>query len=339
MCSVRPSRNWFALKAALALLAASCCAGEELKFAPLGDLKLESGETIRDCRLGYRAFGRLNAAKSNAILFPTWFSGNSGQLEQYIGPGRMVDSSRFYVIAVDALGNGVSTSPSNSKAQPGSKFPRFTIRDMVESQYRMLARLGIPRLRAVIGISMGGMQTFQWMASHPEFLERAVPIIGTPRLTSADLLLWQAELSAIETARSPAEGMKTVAAIHAFALTTPDYLAARTPPQTFTNYLKTQQDETAQLMAPDDWRRQLEAMMAHDIGRPFSGRMESAARAVKARTLIVVSLRDHMVNPRPALEFARLIKAKTLEVDAECGHLIFECQGEQVRSAVAAFLE
>src|SRR6476469_3052050 len=75
------------------------------QFATLGDFKLENGETIRDCRIAYRTFGQLNADKSNAVLFPTWFTGTSGQLVEQVGPGKVVDSSKYYVILVDALGD------------------------------------------------------------------------------------------------------------------------------------------------------------------------------------------------------------------------------------------
>src|SRR5262245_28159817 len=77
-----------------------------LQFAQFGDFKLENGQIIRDCRIAYRTFGKLNAAKSNAIIFPTWAGGTTEQLKGTIVPGK-IDSNRYFVIAIDALANGV----------------------------------------------------------------------------------------------------------------------------------------------------------------------------------------------------------------------------------------
>src|SRR5271170_1860675 len=72
-----------------------------LQYANLGDLKLENGSVIHDCKLGYRTLGTLNAAKSNAVLYPSWFTGKSGEIAAELGPGSYVDTSKFFVIAVD----------------------------------------------------------------------------------------------------------------------------------------------------------------------------------------------------------------------------------------------
>src|SRR5215472_9281650 len=92
------------------------------QFADLGNFKLQDGSVIFDFRVGYRTLGRLNADKSNAILWPTWLGGTSQDLLEFIGPGKVLDSNKYFVVLVDAIGDGVSTSPSNSKTQPLMKF-------------------------------------------------------------------------------------------------------------------------------------------------------------------------------------------------------------------------
>ncbi len=174
-------------------------AAQNQEFAKLGDFELENGELIRDCRVGYRTFGKLAPEKSNAIVFLTGAGGTTEQAAGLVGPGKLLDSSRYYVVLIDPLCNGVSSSPSNSKLQPRMKFPKITIADMVNTQYALLTRvLRLNHVKAVIGQSMGGMQTFQWMVSHPDFMDEAIPIVSSPRPTSYDLVLFGAVVEAIK---------------------------------------------------------------------------------------------------------------------------------------------
>ncbi len=307
------------------LMIAWCAAAQSnLQIARLGDFRLESGAVIRDCQAGYRTFGKLDAQRSNAVLFPTWFTGTAQDLMSLIGPGKLVDSSQYFVIAVDALGDGVSSSPSNSSAQPRMKFPEFSIR----------------------GISMGGMQTFQWMVSYPDFMDRAIPMVGSPRLGSYDLLLWQAELHAIEADANwkhgeyqarPAAAMQTVADIHALALQTPQFRDRETAPGKFPEFLAA--TEGGEGFDANNWYRQAQAMMGHDVSNPFGGDMRKAAGVVRARVLVVASLQDHMVTPYPALDFAKLLQARTLELNSDCGHLATGCEEAKIAAAIARFLE
>jgi homoserine acetyltransferase len=105
------------------------------QFAEFGDFKLHDGGVIHEFRMGYRTMGKLNSSKSNAVLWPTWIGGKSQDLIPFIGPGNVIDTSNYFVVLVDAIGNGISSSPSNSKRQPLMKYPQFTIRDMVEAEH------------------------------------------------------------------------------------------------------------------------------------------------------------------------------------------------------------
>src|SRR2546430_2858719 len=156
------------LACALVLLAVSPAAAHKAGDPPhqsyaMGDLKLESGEVIKDFAISYVTHGTLNARKSNAILMVTALTGNHHRLDFLIGPGKALDTTKYFVVATDAIGNGLNTSPSSSKAQPRMRFPKFGMRDMVESQRRLLGeKLGIDHVVAVVGPSMGGMQALQW---------------------------------------------------------------------------------------------------------------------------------------------------------------------------------
>jgi homoserine O-acetyltransferase len=241
------------------------------QFADIGDLELVSGEVLRDVRVGYRTAGELNGDRSNAILFPTWFTGTAAELFRYekIGPGLLADTDRFHVIAVDSLGNGVSTSPSNSERQPGSQFPRIAIDDMVNAAHALLTKeLGIDHLHAVMGISMGGMQTFQWVAQYPDFMDRAVPIDGSPQGTSYDLAQWQTHERAIELmlqAGVPDDDVtRFVNRIGLLNLWTPEYYVENIAPEDYAEWLAVQQDPDP--MDPRDYLAQLQAMIESDCG-------------------------------------------------------------------------
>jgi homoserine O-acetyltransferase len=319
---------------------------QEQQFAELGDFKLQSGEVIRDCRIGYRVFGQLNSGKSNAIVFPTWAGGTTEQLKSQIGPGKLIDSNEYFVIAVDALGNGVSSSPSNSKLQPRMSFPKFTLQDSVNSQYELVTKLlKLKHVKAIVGVSMGGMQTFQWMVSYPDFIDMAIPIVGSPRLAAYDLLLWQAQIDAIMNDRDWNNGNYTVNPARApefefgaLLLTTPDEYNKKMSRQQILEELKKAREAKGGGFDANDKIRQDQAMMALDVSEPFGGSMEKAAARVRARVFVVASRFDHVVTPGPALEFAKMINAKVLVLESDCGHLAPGCEYQKVNPVVQEFL-
>lgn len=315
------------------LLLAAAAAAEEWpqRFADLGDFRLQSGEVIRNCRIGYRTAGTLNADRSNAILVPTWFLGRSEDLAWFVGPGKSYDTSKYFVIVVDALGNGVSSSPSNSREQPGAKFPQFTIRDMVRSQYELVTReLKLAHLHCVAGSSMGGMQTFQWVVSYPDFMTRAIPIVGTPKQTSYDILLWQNELDLLEAAiDSPEEtelAMQAIAGIHALEMQTPAWVISNV--KDAKAHLATYR-RAVERSDPYDHMSQLRAMLTHDIG---------FVEAIKPDVLVIVALQDEVVHPAPAREFARTFKTAILTLSGDCGHLAAGCELALVNREMWSFL-
>ena len=166
----------------------------------IGNLELEEGGTIRGCTLAYATFGTLNAAKDNAILVPTWYSGTHKIIEQvYIGKGRALDPDKYFIIVVNQIGNGLSTSPHNTPAPAGmGNFPHVRIGDDVRAQHKFVTeKFGLKSFALVVGGSMGAQQTYEWAVRYPDMVKRAAPIAGTARNTIHDFLFAETLVEAI----------------------------------------------------------------------------------------------------------------------------------------------
>jgi homoserine O-acetyltransferase len=297
------------------------------QMAAIGDFKLENGSVINDCQIGYRTFGQLNAAKTNGILFPSWYGGTSKMIEQMVKPWRDVDTTKYFLIVVDALGDGVTTSPSNSVKQHGADFPSFSIRDMVTSEYQLVTtKFGIRHLHAVMGISMGGFQTFQWAVSYPDFMSHLISIVGTPQPSSYDLVEWSIMRRIIETDTAFRSGRYTVNPIIATgtmytqlnSLTPPAIIKAMSRPAALA-YMK--HTETAKVKDWNDTYYQLKALIDHDIAKPYNGSLAEAAKQVKAKMTIIVEQQDHLCNPAPSIAFSKLLPATLVVLNSDAGHM------------------
>jgi homoserine O-acetyltransferase len=332
------------LLAALLCLAASSYAQEQ-KFADLGDFKLVNGEILRNCRIGYRTFGKINGDRSNIVVFPTWAGGTTEQLKDNVGAGKLISDADYYVVLIDALANGVSSSPSNSTAQPHMKFPNIGVRDMVNTEHELLTKtLGIRHVKAVMGISMGGMQTFQWMVSYPDFMDKAIPIVGSPHVAAYDVVFWRINIDSIEDSAGWNYGDYTenpAKVVHfeigELILQTPaEYNRTHTREQALAALKKAETDKAEDA---NDTIRQSEAMIGLDVSDVFGGSMEKAAASVKAKVFVVVAKQDHTVTPQPARNFAQSLHAPVLELESDCGHLATGCEGPKLAAAVSDFLK
>jgi len=176
----------------------------EKKTFDLPSYTTAAGATIKNVKIGWEAAGTLNADKSNAILITHFFSGTShafgkyaaadktaGYWDSIIGPGKAIDTNKYYVISSDTLvnlnvhaPNVVTTGPASVNPDTGKpyamSFPVVSIKDFVNVQKALVESLGIRKLKAVMGASMGALQAYEWAASHPDMVERVIPVIGTP---------------------------------------------------------------------------------------------------------------------------------------------------------------
>ena len=336
-----PLRIWFLF---LSLVCSSAAADPTLQLASIGNLNLSSGDTLLDAKVGYRTAGTLNEDKSNVIIFLTWFTGTTEDLfsSGQIGSGKMADTDRYFVIAIDALGNGVSSSPSNSPMQPDKQFPRISMADMVNSQHVLLTRhLGIDHAVAVIGISMGGMQTYHWMGQFPGFMDKAIPIIGTPKATSYDLLQWQTQEQAIigmqDAGVENSEITEFLNWLGLMTLWTPGYFVENVSVENLPQFVE-DFGQGHEKRDANDYLTQLRAMIDVDVYMNDTVSKVSYQDRVRAEVLVINSASDHTVNPNPGKTLSESIGAKYVEIDSICGHMGTACESDRVNQAVRAFL-
>lgn len=322
-----------------------CCAAvwsarpSEPRISELGDCPLASGQVIQDCRVGFITAGTLNADKSNAILIPSWLGGRSVDLLRYVGPDKLFDSSRFFIVLVDSFGSGVSSSPSNSARQRGARFPQVTLLDMVAAYRRLLAQeFGVKTLHAMAGISMGGMQTFAAAVAHPGLATRYVTIAGSPRLAPYDIVLWETQVRLHEEylACQCSRPLEVLAGMR-FLLRGPDYQAQHAPHAKLAEVRAGIARQTLDRDQAHDRNLQLRAMIDLDVSRAFAGDLAAAARRVTVPMLVVTGGLDNIVTPQPAREFASLAGAEALHIP-ECDHGLPACATNAQYPVVRTFL-
>ena len=159
------------------------------RFA-LGDFPLQSGAILRDATLAYATCGTLDAQRRNVIVIPSAYGGTHADSTWLIGPGKAFDPARYFIVATNMFGNGLSTSPTNAAGgQRGPDFPNVTVYDNVEAQYRLVVEhLGARSIALVAGFSMGAQQSFHWGARAPELVERIAPFCGSARTAEHNIV-------------------------------------------------------------------------------------------------------------------------------------------------------
>jgi homoserine O-acetyltransferase len=180
------------------------------RFHELGAFKLESGAVLPAARVAYATFGTLDAARTNAVLLPSWYGSDHHGYDFLIGPGKALDPATTFIVATEMFANGFSSSPSNTPAPfDGPNFPAVAIRDNVEASRQVLAALGVTHLRAIVGFSMGAQQAFQWAIAHPDFVDAIVPYCGTAKTYPHGIVRLEGAISALTADAAFADGRYT----------------------------------------------------------------------------------------------------------------------------------
>jgi homoserine O-acetyltransferase len=259
-----------------------------------------------------------------------------------VGPSGWVDTTRFFTIVVDAFANGRSSSPSNSPPDEGAAFRSLTIGDMVDAQHRLAVEiLKLPRLHAVLGISMGGMQAFEWAVRFSNFVDAVVPIVGTPQEGAFDRTFTSTLMSLIENGRMhdvPDDSVwSQVSLMWEMHLRTPRAVN-KDGVTTATADVAQRTKELSTTWRLDDFASQVRAIQRLDVAANFGRDLSRAAAQVRSRMLIIYSWDDHSVSAESAAAFAKFVHADTLSVASTCGHLVTSCESARITPVVRAFL-
>jgi homoserine O-acetyltransferase len=202
----------------------------------LGNVVLQHGATLRDAHLAYKTYGKLNADKSNVIVYPTWYSGQHTDNEWLIGKGMALDPEHYFIIVPNMLGNGLSSSPSNTPEPYNlSRFPTVTLYDNVMLQHRLVTeKFGIKKIKLVVGWSMGAQQTNQWGCLFPDMVERIAPFCGSAKTAPHNFVFLEGVRVALSAdaawnngwySTPPSKGLRAVGRVYAgWGLSQPFYM-------------------------------------------------------------------------------------------------------------------
>jgi len=308
----------------------------------IGDFITENKDTIINCKIGSRTFGKPDSDHSNTLLILTWFGGKSVEYSEATKPGNWADSTKYYVIIIDALGGGISSSPSNSQQQKNMDFPEFSIRDMVNTQHILLTKhLGIDHVYAIGGYSMGGFQAYQWMVSYPDFMDKAFIISGTPKPDPFDKEFYQANLDILDLGFKNPEIKDDVFAtdvrLFSICLSSPDFVNSQ--------YLKYGSSKFIQILENYfiqndfyDWTYQMKALFDHDIYLTYDIPEDGINKMITADCLMIVNSNDRIVNPGPSIKFSKEINADLHELKSNCGHFYYTCEKNEISEKINEFL-
>lgn len=306
----------------------------------LGDFPLTRGGTLKNAHLAYRTFGKLDAAKDNAILFTTWFSGTGKILEQvYVGPGHALDPERYFIIVVEQLGGGLSTSPHNAdESQRGPAFPTLDIADDVQAQHRLLReRFGLDHLALVLGASMGAQQTYEWAVRYPEWVRRAAPIAGTARILPHNRLFTELLIASLTTdprwdggrygqPADVADGLKRLTALWSLMGWSSDFYKQDRPRalgfDTVEGFLSIFMEGYFAPMDPNGLICMARKWQSADLSPHGDGDWRRALGRIRARTCVLPLEDDLLFPPGDCADDAGHIPGATIEVVRSVdGHL------------------
>ncbi|MGA9666347.1 MAG: homoserine O-acetyltransferase [Gallionella sp.] len=351
-------------------------------------LVFRSGAVLSRYELVYETYGKLNADKSNAIMVCHALSGhhhvaghyaddpvNTGWWDNMIGPGKPVDTDRFFVISLNNLGGcHGSTGPSSIDPQTGkpygANFPVVTVEDWVESQARLADLLGIRQFAAVMGGSLGGMQAMQWSLSFPERVRHALVIAAAPHLTAENIAFNDVARNAILTDPDfhggnfyqhgvvPTRGLRLARMLGHITYLSDDAMADKFGRSLrsgklgynydvefeIESYLRYQGDKFAAYFDANTYLLMTKALDYFDPARAYGGNLDKAFAAAQADFLVLSFTTDWRFSPGRSREIVNALlhnrrNVSYAEIASTHGHDSFLMQHEQYHDVMRAYLD
>jgi len=310
---------------ALTLCIAANAQAEPQTFL-LYDFEFENGSVLPELRVAYETQGKLNAGRDNAILLVHGTMGDRHAFDSTIGPGKTFDTEKNFVITVDAIGGGDSSSPKDGL---GQDFPRYTIRDMMAAQHALVSRgLELSTLRAVGGSSMGSFVSLEWGIHHPEMVRSLILLVPSPKAEAnfqltidlmTSVIALDPEWQGGRYSHNPVEGLRLAGMLCYPWLVSAPYLD-RVPAKRLVKEV----EEIARSFGNWDGNSlvlRYAASRAHDVSAPFGGDMTTALAQITAPTLILPSASDRLLGLDDAGRIRDGVKqASYAEIPSDLGH-------------------
>ena len=353
-------------------------------------LPLQSGASIRDYHLAFETYGQLNADRSNAVLVCHALNAShhvagvyegqdksEGWWDNMIGPGKPVDTNRFFVIGVNNLGSCFgSTGPMHLHPDTGevygADFPVVTVEDWVHAQARLLDRLGITQLAAVLGGSLGGMQALRWTLQYPERVRHAVVVASAPNLTAENIAFNEVARRAIVTDPDfhgghfyrhsviPKRGLRIARMIGHITYLSDDVMNEKFGRQLregldlkystqdiefqIESYLRYQGDKFSEYFDANTYLLITRALDYFDPARAFGGDLTQALARATAKFLLVSFTTDWRFSPKRSREIVKALldnrrSVSYAEIDAPHGHDAFLLDDARYMGVVSSYFD
>lgn len=309
---------------------------ERLQLFQLGDMTLQSGHALQGAELAYVTCGALNPRGDNAVLFPTYYTGTHRDNLAMIGPGRALDPARHFIVIVNLLGNGESSSPSNHPTQGRQQFPHVSLLDNVTAHWQLLQHLGVERLALAFGWSMGAQQAYHHAALYPERVERLLAVCGSARTSSHNFVFLEGVKAALEADTTFDGGSYREPPLRGLAAFGRVYAGWAYSQTFFRERLYEQLGHTSPQALLSAWAREHQAYDANDLlcvlsswqradisdNARYGGDLPRALAAIEARAIIMPCSTDLYFPPEDSrLEVQLLRNAELRVLDSKYGHV------------------